>query len=148
MNDRFRFRAWDKSFRRMIYNIFFFWKENTITVHELHKDGSKSYLPNSHIVLEQCTGLLDKNGTPIFEGDIIFSNVKYGGTYFVIIGGVRGYCNDAVATEEYKEYFARGKDTGGGLSSTAYHIITDHGPCEVVGNIHENPELLEGGKCQ
>jgi len=148
MNDRFRFRAWDKYFRRMKYDILFFWKENTITVYEQEKGSTTYYLPNSHIVLEQCTGLKDKNGKLIYEGDIIFSNVEYGGTYFVIIGGVRGYCYDAVAVEEYKEYFARGKDTGGGLSSTAYHIITDHGPCEVVGNIHENPELLEGGKCQ
>jgi uncharacterized phage protein (TIGR01671 family) len=89
------------------------------------------------------TGLKDKNGNFIYEGDIILSNLDYGGTYFVIVGDVRGYCYDAVAVCEYKQYLANGKETCGGLSSTAYHIITDHGPCVVVGNIHENPELLE-----
>jgi uncharacterized phage protein (TIGR01671 family) len=128
MNDRFRFRAWDKDIKR-------YWEPGNFDLQRACKDKS--------LIIEQCTGLKDKNGKLIYEGDIIFSNVEYGGTYFVIIGGVRGYCYDAVAVEEYKEYFARGKDTGGGLSSTAYHIITDHGPCEVVGNIHENPELLE-----
>lgn len=142
--DRFRFRAWDKSFRRMLYNVLILYFKNKITVYDYLDNAHKAYLPQDHIVFEQCTGLCDKNGTPIFEGDIILSNEEYGGTYFVISGGVRGYCYDAVAVEEYEEYLKNNKnDIHFRLSSTAYHIITDHGPCTVVGNIHENPELLE-----
>ena len=124
MNDRFRFRVWDKSFCRMIYNIFFFWKENTITVYELHKDASKSYLPNSHIVLEQCTGLKDKNGRLIYEGDI----VEY--TF---------YANRALYGN-YGDYKYKGvirRETNGFNTESYADKI------EVIGNIHENPELLE-----
>ena len=128
MNDRFRFRVWDRENRRyaeFIYENFY------------------EYLtmPNKFDV-EQSTGLKDKNGRLIYEGDIIFSNLDYGGTYFVVVGGVRGYCYDAVAVEELKKYLELGKKTFGGLSSSAWHIVTDHGPCEVIGNIHENLELL------
>ena len=122
MNDRFRFRAWDKSFRRMIYNIFFFWKENTITVYELHKDASKSYLPNSHIVLEQCTGLKDKNGKLIYEGDIVLTEED-------------GYGHIRL-DNELAQFF---------VATEEYYTFDNIFPSEmeVVGNIHENPELLE-----
>ena len=121
MKDRFRFRAWDKSFRRMIYNIFFFWKENTITVYELHKDASKSYLPNSHIVLEQCTGAKDMNGKLIYEGDIVkFYEYNY-----------EVYFNENTSA---MDIWNEKKEVG--------HSLYYHEKFEVIGNIHENPELL------
>lgn len=131
MNDRLRFRAWDKSFCRMIYNIFFFWKENTITVYELHKDGSKSYLPNSHIVLEQCTGLKDKNGQLIYEGDIVKATFKYMGS------NTENWCFAVAFSDGAFGYF----DELG-----RFGLLANFGTgamFQVVGNIHKNPELLE-----
>ncbi len=131
-NDRFRFRAWDKSFCRMIYNIFFFWKENTITVYELHKNASKSYLPNSHIVLEQCTGLKDKNGKLIYESDIVKRHSKNSEEEKDVILQVEWNCKGGryITTDKTHETWT--------FSMFDYSY-------EVVGNIHENPELL-GGK--
>ena len=133
MNDRLTFRIWSKE--RQKYEHPSYVEETSLLV--------LARLSEERYTVEQCTGRKDANGNLIYEGDIILSNLDYGGTYFVIVGDVRGYCYDAVAVVEYKQYLANGKETCGGLSSTAYHIITDHGPCEVVGNIHENPELLE-----
>lgn len=144
MNDRFRFRAWDKQDKELIYEAENTYDCQSYNGHTIWHDNFACLLDDEErYTVEQCTGLKDKNGKLIYEGDIILSNMEYGGTHFVIVGDVRGYCYDAVAVVEYKQYLANGKETWGGLSSTAYHIITDHGPCEVVGNIHENPELLE-----
>ena len=129
MNDRFKFRAWDKSFCRMIYNIFFFCKENKITVYELEEDATKSYLPNSHIVLEQCTGLKDKNGRLIYEGDIIRHDTVAGPMHWAV---------------EFKNgCFVLAYESGDAwLMKVIEHCPYDSGVV-VVGNIHENPELLE-----
>lgn len=130
--NRFRFRAWDKSFRRMRYNIFFFWKENEITVYELEEDGSKYYLPNSHIVLEQCTGLKDKNGKLIYEGDIIsFNEIKECGTVVWDKNNLLWrYCG-----KNEKTYVQPLGDL-------------DMDYWQVVGNIHENEDLLRGAQWQ
>lgn len=125
MNDRFRIRAWDKSFRRMIYNIFFFWKENTITVYELHKDASKSYLPNSHIVLEQCTGLKDKNGKLIYEGDIVKLDSEQSDIHIAKVI----YRNGCFYLSAKKWV-------------SPFNFLKPR-RWKIIGNIHENQELLE-----
>lgn len=129
-NNKFRFRAWDIYFRRMTYDIFFFWKKNKITVYELEEDASKSYLPNSHIVLEQCTGLKDKNGNLIYEGDIVKRHSKYSENEKDVVLQVEWNCKGG-------RYITTDKKHDNWIFSMFDYEY------EILGNIHENPELLE-----
>ena len=127
-----KFRAWDKRKKKMIYNFFI----SSVGGGIWQKTGHELY-PISHAIgnaLMQYTGLEDKNGREIYEGDIVEC---LWGRGVVCFGG---YLNIG------------GYDT----SSCCYgfHVETREGNCtltddeytEVIGNIFENPGLLEGNK--
>ena len=72
----------------------------------------------------QYTGLKDKNGKEIFEGDVVEA-IRYDG---LVVTGVVGFrdCSFVISTGYQTIY-----------TWMDYQI-------EIIGNIHENPELLEG----
>ena len=94
----------------------------------------------------QFTGLTDKNGKRIFEGDIldVSSDVAYGGVavhrlgYFVVEFHNGCFMKSALDDPQLS-FFDNAKRKG------LYHFIsTDiH---KIVGNIHDNPEILKGGE--
>lgn len=128
-----RFRAWDVLAEKMIDEILMisFVRKEIIGK---FTDGSTS-VPlkfedernGEDVILMQSTGLKDKNGKEVFVGDIIkctrgclhevYIEKEYGGTYF---GGM-----PAVYLKDLREGYA----------------WTEHE--EIIGNIYENPELLE-----
>jgi uncharacterized phage protein (TIGR01671 family) len=83
----------------------------------------------------QYTGLTDKNGEKIFEGDIIKQINSYDN--LEIIGVVRfSKSSQFVISHTYTEkenYYKSGM-------KKAFAIKTN---CEIIGNIYDNPELLE-----
>lgn len=79
----------------------------------------------------QFTGLLDKNGKEIYEGDVLGVNERVIGW---VKGGVRGYCYDVV----YVNHPAGEKRWT--LYSTVVYDYPDK--IEVVGNVYDNPDLL------
>lgn len=91
---------------------------------------NKEVLPET---VGQFTGLTDKNGTEIYEGDILSSNGKLIG---YVTGGVRGYCYDV----NYITPLENGE-----TSWPLYAIVTTDYPdkIEIAGNIYDNPELLK-----
>ena len=82
----------------------------------------EDWYPYATVELIQSTGLKDKNGKEIFEGDI------------VILFGRKNY--------PYKVGWSK-FDVGWRLSNMSNVGIPPEDDIEVIGNIHENPELLK-----
>ena len=74
--------------------------------------------------LIQYTGLKDKNGVEIYEGDIISEPISPVG------GKDGGYLYEARAIE----WLGAGR---------GYSLFAPYAASEVIGNIHKNPELLK-----
>ena len=88
----------------------------------------------------QYTGLTDKNGTKIFEGNII--RVIYESDCMPEnVPEIWSELYTVVFDDEYHAWFT--KLDNGELGEWLYEYDSD---CEVIGSIHENnPELLKGG---
>lgn len=116
-----RFRAWDRGRKR------FHWGNGNLM---LALNGTKFWqfafnapeiVNQDNYILMQYTGLKDKNGKPIYEGDIVKKTCYYSG---IVTTEIIKYNNGSFRTKET--------------------IIVDS--CryfEVIGNIYENPELLK-----
>lgn len=81
----------------------------------------------------QYTGLTDKNGTKIFEGDIVRITDEHESIYD---------CNCGVGDIQFKygHWYVLGKP------QNSLWDLCDCYYCEVIGNIHDNPELLKNGQ--
>lgn len=80
----------------------------------------------------QFTGVKDKNGMRIFEGDVLGVGGRIIGW---VQGGVRGYCYDVVYVNHQK-----GEERYS-LYATATYDFRDR--LGIVGNIYDNPDLLK-----
>lgn len=84
----------------------------------------------------QCTGLTDRNGTKIFEGDI----VKITGFHTTAIAAVK-YGSPSEESTSWGWYFDDNDGHTYFLESQAF--CKDYNAI-IIGNIHDNPELLRG----
>lgn len=85
----------------------------------------------------EYTGLKDKNGERIFKGDII--TVPYVDPIFK---STWGYEFTQKAVVKFKDALFYAEYIDGSEYRITLSALKDY--CEVIGNIHDNPELLEG----
>lgn len=154
MNRNIKFRAWDIPTKRMlpVVNLQFRldYREDlngAVSGVDVQVDGSETL---SNWELMQFTGLLDKNGVEIYEGDIIErknvfierSVVKFG---IQDIDDNEGYSYNTVSGFYLNLIYQYGNYADGRLYSQVCNNFTHMdklNEAEVIGNIYENPELL------
>lgn len=129
-----RFRAWHNTWEEMseVKRIRFDDEGNVTTVLFIGKDlGVNAKI--DEIELMQSTGLFDENDKEIFDGDILKVKIMSGQSWL-----------ETVRYNDVKAMFVSKEVKRKVLESPLYDLfITDLLEVEVIGNIYENPELVE-----
>lgn len=116
-----KFRAWDKELKMMCDVLKIDFKNKTLFYHHW-AHGVSTEIDLNEVELIQSTGLKDKKGVEIYEGDIVENEYKE-------IGFIKN-CNDAFCfNRKERNFYLSGIGAGS--------------PFKILGNIYENPELLE-----
>ncbi|HER2997490.1 TPA: hypothetical protein VJ367_001046 [Streptococcus pyogenes] len=119
-----KFRVWDKEKQAMSTVEAIDYVNDKI--YPFYRKYVRRYIPFEEAVLMQSTGLFDKNGVKIFDGDIV--KLQYTIASDFELFEVRQFRGGMWRIDNRR----RGSD-----------LWLRNEDCEVIGNIHENPELLE-----
>lgn len=134
-----KFRAWFKVHKKMVYNLGFddwsfkktneteecelpcVWNKDVVKEDVVNKEGNYEATLNFEIL--QYTGLKDKNGKEIYEGDIC-KNKNWKPNIFQVGFNRGGFCFYQNESDNY------------------YHDCKYLDEFEIIGNIYENSDLL------
>lgn len=124
-----KYRAWDSAKKEMFKDTFAITESGQVVVVEQESVASSpDYVFVDHLVIIQSTGLKDKNDKEIFEGDIL----DYKGRKAL----VRWHGS-------YASFIYRFVDELQKRNTEWKPLYLAYMKCEIIGNIYENPELLE-----
>lgn len=142
------FRAWDRKRKEMfpIHELEWHKISHSLTKcvgyddwdkdgYTMHGGGIMKYANEERFILQQYTGLRDKNGKYIFEGDVLNTHYEEGegpikGIVFYSNGAFK-VTSDWVNIKDYTVYDLLDEDLIQGNNA------------EVIGNLYENPELTK-----
>lgn len=143
MKDRFRYRVFDNDDRKMHDVIFLNYENNSV---EWYNDNNKKRAAFiEKVPTLQCTGLKDKNGKLIYEGDILDLYVSSKKLYRYEVKYEIGSFM-LVSQDEIFDFPNVWNDNVYPLSQLYFEYQNEENciyQCEIIGNIYENPELLE-----
>lgn len=127
--EKIKFKAWDREEKCWLTNKERVCVEDDGSISIIDFDCYDGYSLIDQDTVDIClfTGLKDKNGVDIYEGDIL-KGLKYGDKTFSLVDWSLGYDGDGWPMSGYILEF----DDSLGIVNA-----------EVVGNRYENPELLE-----
>lgn len=124
-----KFKAWDKVLKRFVPVACLYFNENSnfigvFTGEEI--DGEWTVVRKEHLELVQFTGLKDKKGIDIYEGDVCRTR------YYSAMWRENLETVQAVVWDEDESSFGLRKKNMANI--------------EIIGNIYENPELLDAAR--
>ena len=137
--DKIKFRAWLKREKIMVRVMEINFPEHYITAHD-ERGGFYSKRGLGCVIMMQFTGLKDKNGKEIYEGDIV--RTADGSLIATIKMGeccpppVKRFC-EFHGIETHKIYCLHAYDKNG------EYLIEDNKSLEIIGNIYEDGHLLK-----
>lgn len=133
-----KFRVWDKEEKKMHkVKTIEFSRRGARIIHlaEVQSNGKGDHKRwHSSVELMQSTGLKDKNGVEIYEGDILK----------ILVMSVSDKYVYGEVVYEYGVSGLKNVLNGWGYEQGLIPLLEVGHVYEVVGNIYENPELLEG----
>lgn len=141
-----KFRAWDKNTNDMV----------DVKTIDLEKDGSIGCIVDynginldvSECIIMQSTGFKDDNGVGIFEGDVVNIHWFYTDYDPETLGAIENEATaeKVVITKEFGNlgFWWNSVDDWVDLATLALTVQLHEESFELLGNVHENPELLEG----
>lgn len=139
MNDRFLYRAicndgkFHHGYLARLYKDEGYGKKGDFCI------SNSSFCPYAYLVtrpetIGQCTGLKDKNGNLIYEGDIC----RISGTYYCCESDEELGVDTIEIVESLERFFAEAM-----IKSIYSALGCDTLKVEIIGNVHENPDLLK-----
>jgi len=123
-----KFRAWDKKTKEY-FHISELWNSGT-NPECFNFDGWTDNFGNNgrlkNISIEQSTSMKDANGDDIYENDLVLLDPD---------------------DPPYQVIFDEGKfELSNDYLRLVYDLSEEHMDCEIIGDVHTNPELLEADK--
>lgn len=121
--DRFKFRVWHRAIGRYLGyedGACLIDSDGDMWLNIGTKNDELVEKPQPPYIIEQCTGLKDCNGKLIYEGDVVFNEHR---------------SQDRLVVTWRNGCFYAAKDN--------FFLLPDWDSFTIIGNIHENPDLLE-----